>query len=128
MTDFVSNEKNITNDEVLEVGYTTSDNPMRSPPIIDVNNECCYAKIVSTTSNKHLSIQTFVKATQTRNIIDPWNKTETLRSNRLVPGGNAYAFKKISKKGFDLYLLYLKTRNQVYLRDAEKELQNSTTK
>jgi hypothetical protein len=125
MKHFINNEDySLADDEVLEVGYTTSNNPMRSPPIVDANDDTCYAKIVSTQSNNHLSIQRYVKATSSRAIIDPWNDTEISRAKRLSMNNDPYVFKKINKKGFDLFMNYLKTRNGVYLRDAEKELMN----
>jgi len=125
MKHFIDNENySLADDEVLEVGYTTSNNPMRSPPIVDIHDNACYAKIVSTQSNNRLSIQRYVKATPSRNIIDPWNDTEISRAKRLSMNNDPYVFKKINKKGFDLFMNYLKTRNGVYLRDAEKELIN----
>ena len=125
MKHFIDNENySLADDEVLEVGYTTSNNPMRSPPIVDANDDTCYAKIVSTQSNNHLSIQRYVKATSSRAIIDPWNDSEIARTKRLSMGNSPYSFKKINKKGFDLFMNYLKTHNNVYLRDAEKELMN----
>ena len=111
----------------VEIGYTKSDNPHKEPPIVDAQDECCYAKIVRTERNFDIHHRFFVKVTMDNRLIDPWNEMEMNRNLRLASsmGRDPYHFVEISKQGYDLYMLFLLGRSLAHYDKASREVKHA---
>jgi hypothetical protein len=108
----------------VEIGFTNTENPHKEPPIIDPQDEKCYAKIIRTERESGLFLRYFVKATMDRKLVDPWDTTDLQRNGRLAAsmGRDPYMFLEINKMGFDLYMLFLRGRSTAHFDKAAREI------
>lgn len=113
-------------DTIQEIGYTTSDNIARAAPIVDVENEKCYAKIVITQRNDKQYEKYYVMGTKSGFICNPFDFSETNRQKRLNKGigRGGYQFVPITHLGFKNYLEFLRSNNSLYFTIAQRELSN----
>ena len=120
-------------DGELVVGFTTgtSSNP-DYPPVIDVDSNDCYAKKVDFFIRENDSEHRIKKSSYYLKfgingfIYDPWGLysegTQHKKANHA--GKMAWSFRKVNKKCFSHYLLYLSSKNKSYLNNAEREARN----
>jgi hypothetical protein len=110
-----------------EVGYTISNNIAKAPPIIDTEDEKCYAKIVITQCKDIQKEKFYVKGTRSGFLLNPFDNSESDRQRRVFGkiGQDGYFFVPITQVGFKNYLEYLRSQNSMYYKRAEWELKNA---
>ena len=85
--------------------------------IVIGKKEKSYAKKISTTKNNELSERYYLKSHE--NVpYDPWGMYAH-RANYLET-----KFKAVSKSTFDYYMMYLKTRNAIYMTRSQRSFIN----
>lgn len=113
-------------DIIHEIGYTTSDNIAKAPPIIDVDDDKCFAKVVITQRNDKQFEKYFVMGTKSGFLCNPFDFSEMNRQKRLMKtmGKNGYVFVPTTQVGFKNYLEFLRSNNSLYFSIAQRELSN----
>lgn len=71
------------------------------------------------TNDKHVYS---IKVNKRGSLLNPYDMYEEDRHNRVSEGRKNWEFRKVSKKSFDYYVEFLKTKNQSWLRNAEREI------
>jgi hypothetical protein len=113
-------EINSVGEIITEIGYTTSGNIAKAPPIVDVDDEKCYAKKVVTENHEKF----YIKGTRSGDLFNPFDSMESDRQKRLMGkiGDGGYTFVSISDVGFRNYLEFLRSNNSLYYTRAVREL------
>jgi hypothetical protein len=110
-------------------GFTSGGNPELPCPTCEVllangkpNPDCLAMKIV----NNKLQEKFYVKVGVHGALFDPWGIFSEGTQNKYanLHGRPVWQFHQVNKKVFDLYKIYLQTRNQVWKINAERELNN----
>ena len=99
---------------------------------IDQDNNDCYAKIIdffireNNSPNNTKRSSYYLKFGVDGFIYDPWGiySEGTQHKQASHAGKMAWSFRKVNKKCFDLYLLYLSSKNKSYLYNVEREARN----
>ena len=121
-------EKNESQEDVVELGYTSSDKSSRdesghysfdSAKEIDVSSNKCYAKqyCFSNGQNKY-----YVKFGPDGKMFNPWGMYSEGTESKSVRNESYWRFRKTTKKCFDFYLRFLQSRNSGWLKNAEREI------
>lgn len=126
-------------DTQQEVGYTASkqrhssdpDDPENvynvEPPTVDPNSPECYAKKILIEGQKGERHKYFVKIGVSGYMYNPWGLYSEGTQNRqaIHMGKPAWTFREVSEQSFYNYCMFLKTRNQSWLNNAEREIRNA---
>ena len=129
--DFIMDKNKDTNkvgEIITEIGYTTSNNIAKAPPIVDIYddkepnglNSECYAKKVITEGNEKF----YVKGTRAGDLYNPFDSMESDRQKRVMGkiDNEGYTFVVITDVGFKNYLEFLRSNNSLYYSRASREL------
>lgn len=111
---------------VQEVGYTKSDNIARAAPIVDIDDDKCYAKLVITQRGKNQYEKYYVLGTRSGYLCNPFDPSEMQRQQRLnkTLSKTGYQFVPTTQIGFKNYLEFLRSNNSLYFTIAQRELSN----
>lgn len=117
-----------------EVGYTNL-NGICDPlnvvnvelPVVKISDNKCYIKVVTTKSKKDLKVKYYIKAGgSSGSLYNPWGLYTEGSENlvAVIKGKKMWNFVEVSEFVYDLYVRFLKTRNAVWYRNADREYKN----
>ena len=104
--------------ELSDIGYAIPNK------VVSVDNDECVAKcLVHSDSNRLVA---YVKVDSFGHIFNPWGMTtpNPRAHNMEINGQPAYRWKRVSDKSFDFYLEFLKTKNELWYVNAEREMKD----
>jgi len=98
-----------------EVGFTKGVPSTTIPQTISVSSPYCYAKYVRGQREHY-----FIKVTRENFLYNPWDTlTEGLETARGTVGNPELRFEEVPMRAFEQYLMFLNTRNRLFLQQAE---------
>lgn len=89
-------------------------------PRVKEDSVKAYAKIV--TDLKEKTTKFFIKTDHYAKLLNPTSIYEDDKNKFVNQLGKKIKFKSVSKKVFDLYVSFLRTKNPVWLNNAEREM------
>jgi N-acetylmuramoyl-L-alanine amidase CwlA len=119
---------------VLSKGYTSSDTAKRdssgkyvfeNPKEIDIKSDKCYAKEVTFRNGEGKERQRFyIKHNSLGNMFNPWGMFDEGTQSQYDKnrGKLSWSFKEVSKECFEFYSRFLQSKNNAWLKNAEREI------
>lgn len=105
------------------IGYTVSPAISNCNATCEVDKPECYAKKVRTENG---IVRYYIKTDANGQLFDPWGPTSEGTENKFTKhsGRNRWVFKETKVKGFEFYLMFLKTKNRAWRLNAQREYRN----
>ena len=89
-------------------------------PRVKTDSSVAYAKIVS--NNEENTKKFFIKTDHHAKLLNPMSIYEDDKNKFMNQLGRQIKFKAVNQKVFDLYVTFLRTKNTVWLNNAEREM------
>ena len=110
-------------DNITKIGYGLVKKQLEE---LDTNDPQCIIKHIHT-SNPHMtSDYYYILVGQNTDVYNPFDvflqRHQILGQDNYM-GGKYWNFKKVSKYCYDLYLKYLRTQNNYYIQEVERQIQ-----
>lgn len=111
---------------ISKIGFTYGGHPSEPCKTCEADAVECLAIEVKVQSERGVDSKYYVKGDENGNLFDPWNLlSEKSTDFDRLKGKGVWDFKEVKNKPFELYKTFLKTRNQLWKRHAEKEVKNA---
>lgn len=108
------------------VGYTYGGHPTEECPTCLPDDSNCLAIKAIGESERGIAEKYYVKGDDNGNLYDPWNLlSEQHTTFDRLKGKNIWTFKEVKNRAFEFYKQFLRTRNQLFKRYAEREVDNA---
>lgn len=102
------------------IGLTLSINTRTMPIEIDIDDIKCYAQLYLYKLNDQTHKKYFVKSDRYSSLFNPFGALQEGTENKVdyKNGRKLWEFHEVKPKCFWLYLVFLQTRNEIYLHQA----------
>lgn len=124
MSNFIFKPRSDVSDDVVENYFTVMGEQdfldEEANPRLKTDSIKAYAKIV--TDLKEKTTKFFIKTDHYAKLLNPTSIYEDDKNKFINQLGKKIKFKSVSKKVFDLYISFLRTKNIVWLNNAEREM------
>lgn len=124
-----SDEEGFTNsagDVEDVVGYTTGNYGGKSTPNIDPLSDDCFAKEVLINGESGPRSKYYIKMGASGFMFNPWGLFSEGTQGQFAKhsGKDVWEFREVNSKSFEYYLKFLRTRNNAWINNAEREVRD----